>query len=402
MAAEKKPNLTLNLNKEIKNTIHRPKVNDTILYVPTESNAGEGIESGVNRDELIKLGRQAQSYNSPTNIRKVWLTLGGVRVEYYKSPIVKGKADGLEHKYAFNRTDKILSYPMEVLSRYVIQPDNPRNPVESMTFKGNILSFLQYPWVLSNIEEIYMEFPYMLTLENLEYLAAMLNDSVLGRKTVGFIYTLLGCEDSVQTQTGFYKSDIPAAMVYSSCGMRNGDIKSLRAKFPRLKYVGVIFKSSKKLFPDTRCAKDNIAHMPDNPNGYWLPYAAQGLKTSSLSFISTFENVDDVYRARPGIYKFDDEILLPYFEKLREQKITDAAEASKKRAEERKKFEAPTNCLEADLDAMYLMHKEDESKIITRLLFGGMSKATITKIFSEFTDEAQKRYSDMLGITLRR
>ena len=92
------------INYYINKALHRPRLkdgeNEFIMYVNTDNASGtmENMESLKKAQQsAIYQKRSMDNYNSPTNVRKVWITGKRVAVQYYTT-VKTAKKDG-KHYY---------------------------------------------------------------------------------------------------------------------------------------------------------------------------------------------------------------------------------------------------------------------------------------------------------------
>jgi len=162
------------LNSLYKRAMHRPMTSDGFaLYTKADGYAGT-VEGESQAEQSENYRKHCNStYNSPTNIRKVFITGKGVAVQYYAIPI-SAKNNGTHWSFAtfeeyFNLFDtafKMLTYQSD-LAKYNMSKATGMKCVEPKRYKidGNGIGIISHPWVCSNIEEIYFDWTMIMSAE---------------------------------------------------------------------------------------------------------------------------------------------------------------------------------------------------------------------------------------------
>lgn len=138
--------------------IHKPRVGNIVLYIPKAG--GDGLTQHdmnmLNNAEIMK--HKDNFMNSPTNIRRVWMTYKRVIVEYYAAPIEKGRpaTTGLfkEHEISedvLGLIKKMLTYAAADISQ------RSMSKLEPVKLEGRTLQALTHPYTLNNLEEIFID-----------------------------------------------------------------------------------------------------------------------------------------------------------------------------------------------------------------------------------------------------
>jgi hypothetical protein len=133
----------LNLNKIVSTRIHTPRVDGNPIYARVDGGMDTGDKDSGKTEKWSRV--VANSYTSPDNIRRVFITCRAVYTHLYQ-PIYgyKDKSLRIEKKMGADfvsllsaRFEQGIALPCRV--------------------KGNGLSAIYKPWVCSNIEEIYFD-----------------------------------------------------------------------------------------------------------------------------------------------------------------------------------------------------------------------------------------------------
>lgn len=140
------------------------------LYAHTQ---GEEIDPNLPEDAEWAKACDSK-YSSPTNIRRVWIGLGGIAVQLYRSYATTTNKLGATLIYKQYSLDKSLSLSYQnflentVFNKNIDMAYMAKSGVERVEIKGNPFNFIGTPWVLSNLEEIYIDIDLLLTRQLLD------------------------------------------------------------------------------------------------------------------------------------------------------------------------------------------------------------------------------------------
>lgn len=177
--------MSTNIRKELEKALHRPKVDGRAMYARTDGNYNANRTSNW-------INRAINTYNSPTNIRKIFICRGRVYIQYYASPMLNGRKDA-----------KFKGISIE-LGREV---------------EGNPMEAFRKPWALTNLEAIYFDNSFLETYDFQGY----------------NVYSIIN-------STGYTKDSQVIDAIVESVGKEN---------FPRLKSVTYI-KNLKRIMEQCR------------------------------------------------------------------------------------------------------------------------------------------------------
>ena len=267
----------VNLNTDRGVLIHYPIVDGYPLYARLDSNIQEDMTSRTDK------WKQAveKVYNSPNNVKRVYFEQDRVYVEFHKSINNKGKSVELKgDNYS------------EMLSK---------GELDIGKSSGSYLTAIVYPWVCSNIEEIYFDWSMFISNDILNLGLGNLLDQAIGnsRKPIEI--------STIQYLFTRYCMNTPSL-----------DINEVKSRFPRLKVVGYardltsirqkinanrqfISKEDKHIKPWCAWGMDFKNAVDRGEATLWLLPDANKHITKSIT--------------RDNTYRFDKEYLAEYFEK---------------------------------------------------------------------------------------
>lgn len=279
------------LNYYINKALHRPRLkdgdNEFIMYVNTDNASGnmENMESLKKAQQSpIYKKRSIDNYNSPTNIRKVWITGKRVAVQYYTT-VKTAKKDG-KHYYVkemeVNLFD-ILKGQMqynEKMNRYSMSKaagEKAEKP-ESCNIKGNPFSVFLNPYTLNNVEEIYVDYSVCLVSDETKPyfsgLMSMLPELVATR-------TQYNCVKNHELGQAF-------------CNLTGISSDMLRKRFPRLRLIAMVSRLDEILTHQGNKNVDLDFKMSDieSKKVNWLDLNEHLIQTSNSFVMRT-----DIYHA---------------------------------------------------------------------------------------------------------
>ena len=225
----------INLYREITNIMHQPSVNGHPFYI----RLADGTDKEGDYDEAMKdaefVKNISSNINSPTNIRRVFITNEGITIHYYASPIYKGgkspRGHITSHKFKRNFKDiaeDILMYDQK-LQNYAMaiqSGDVKAKPPIKYTVENSGMQCFSNPYTLNNIEEIYFDWVMLLAVENQPYIGG----EAFCRNLV---YNIL----SGQTGCGFQENP---GLMNLFIERNSGGASNIRKRFPRLRMIGFV------------------------------------------------------------------------------------------------------------------------------------------------------------------
>ena len=388
---------TLNINNVLTKYINKPSItsNGIVLYTNVDGYNGEM----TNMEKLImnnpKLSMVGQSnYSSPTNVRRLFITGNRVVLQTYRPFIKGGKIDpiGCWHEYKFKKEDNIFDKAIErlnynqAMAEYSMAKANGMTGIEKpkiTTLKGNGFRSLYKPWVMSNIEEIYVDWTFLCT----EDILGMYHDAAI---IVEDAYNGVGSK--------LVKSNL-LQVLFEEVNGKN--IKSIRNRYPRLKSIVLISNLDNILEQNYDRGKTNTDAYSEYGK-FWLESEinTQLIKESNSIVIinkldSDLEALNRNFIVRDGVYKFDDEILREFVEDLKNRMLKYARDYrdSKDGLENTvDSSEAVKNEVEQNLDAIEAESGLNVAKMTFHLSLATMSKSQAEKVINSLSAEYKSKY----------
>ena len=406
-----KAKINKNLNKIIKSAMHRPISKDGyVLYpkVPGYSGTEEG-ETQAEQSEIFQK-QSIGNYNSPTNIRKLFITGRGVVVQYYSAMVTSGsqttpKWKETEYKSEdnlFEVAKSMVTYSKEY-SRYVADRSiNPTSAIEpdGYTVDGKGISIISSPWTCNNIEEIYFDWTLLLSEETRRYFRQFgLYDvnSVLNTFLINPPQAKEIKDNSIITYFKDYNS---------------GGIKDLRKRYPRLKLIAMISNLDAVLQHPNMVKVDQGFDDIEQGKLTWYEVNRNLIGQSNSLVIlgdisADISKLNKEFIIKDTMYKFDFEKLKGVIERYttkiddyKRQKMYGTSEQVDNTAEEM--LNDTTSDIEQKLLEIEQQHGEKVLK--NALLYATMgcelSTADLQSIFKEFSRENRDRLANMIKLTL--
>lgn len=292
--------MAINLSSMLITHINKPciKNSNIVLYTHVADFKGELTGNDVETsksDKLIKVGKN--NYSSPTNIRKVFITADKVLVQTYKPIIKGGKADT-------NGCWNESSLEKENIKEAFFNNEKER-------FTGNIFKIFYKPWVMSNIEEIYIDW------------TLLISDDIQNRFPEAAQLLQLITDNSGGR---VIKSDLPQRIFEDANG---GNFKSIRERYPRLKCIAMISNLGQII--NNQHDKGKSTGSIEDFSMLWIRNETNKRlleQSNSVIILNTlFDDIGRINRnfaVRDGVYKFDSEILKPYFKDIQSRMLEEA------------------------------------------------------------------------------
>jgi len=362
----------MNLDKIFAGVIHSPKIGDTPLYTRIDN----VYEESKSEKWLKAAGR---NFNSPNNIRRVFIGSSKVLVQFYKPPIRNGKAstngNWLEVSLGedlYETTKKFIGYNQEIRQYYMEKAINPKAiEPEKVKVQGLGLKVFSSPWVVSNIEEVYFDTSVLLSEDIRGAIpgAQAVFEGWVGGKLQGVINTNLG-RDLFFTANGVSENDY-------------------RKRYPRLRTIGVVSNLESLFGGVDREFRDGI----------WMTsnIGVRLLKDSGASFIyndlgKDLKNYNPAFHCRDGIYVYDRDILVEYIERYKNKASQGTSEKKQEVVEVRTKKSA----FEVHLDK--IRELRGDAYVLKALIIGlnGVEKSEIEEIFRAMSSEGEVMYRKLL------
>lgn len=304
--------IKVNADVLIAQAINRPCVDKIPLYTRVDGGNDTGFSGSSKTEKWLKASDN--NYNSPTNIRKVFITGDKVVTQLYR-PIKKSGAfdtAGCWREYKMTGTQNLfkcvesqVKYESNMRKYYMEKQINrdAEEPVY-MEITGKGLRALSHPWVLSNIEELYFDWTLLAAEGNK-------NDDIK-------------CSEILSACLNRKKGNVRDAFPLNLFLSANED-KSLdwRSKYPRLKCVALISNLKFVLRNNFDRGKPGIDSIEDSLILWYQREKNLELIKNSNSLFIVSDDIRDKsdankfrYSLREGIYKYDRDVLAEYFREV--------------------------------------------------------------------------------------
>ena len=397
-----------NLNQIIKGAMHRPlSSSGFVLYPKVEGYTGsEEGETQAEKDTAY-IAQSKSNHNSPTNIRKVFITGDSVTVQYYTPMVIKNSSNSQNGhwktvKYSkennlFEIATAMLNYN-KFYSQYLMEKTINNKAVEPNNYYvvGNGLGVIANPWVCSNIEEIYFDWTLLLSSEVAPYFGNYASSQAI----MSFITKSAKASEIKNEEIIKYFS-----------AFTSGGIKDLRKRYPRLRTIAMISNLKDVLEHPSMIKVDHQFSNIEESKKTWYE-ANRNLIAQSNSLVLMGDLTDSVDRlnkefiVKDNIYKFD-------FDKLNGEvkrfiiKIDDY-KRQKEYGNTAYTEEQDTNLLEAsELENKLLeIEKEYGEKVLKNILIyaingSDLKTKEILEVFKTLTKPNRQRIASMINLVIK-
>lgn len=395
----------ISLNSLYKKAMHRPSTKDGFtLYTKTEGYNGtmEG-ESSADKSEDYKR-MSSIHYNSPTNIRKVFITGKGITVQYYTPFISTKQVPRWNHvaleKDLFKIAEKKLTYNDDK-NMYEYSKIANEKVSEPIKYKvaGNGIGIFANPWVCNNIEEIYFDWTMLIS----DDVGPYFQEFATREWYTNFITGQYGPQE-IQN----YNALKAFFMQFNS-----GGIRELRRRFPRLKVIAMISKLEDVLnHPSMQKVDLEFSSLEESTKTWYAVnrelVAASGSVVLHIGLEQDLEKPNKNFTVKSNQYKFDydklDSVIKSYLTKIEDAKrarygsATDSDEAD---AEEDLAVDFEIEEIEQKFLDIEQQYGEKTLKYALIYAFRGTDEingAELKHIFESFSKPNRKRMAAMVGI----
>lgn len=303
----------ISYNQIVRKSLHRPTSKDGyILYTKVPSAVLGNDETGEPLAEKSELYRKQSTvnYNSPTNIRKVFITGNGVTVQYYSAMVLGNEQKSPKWRTVkFEDADnlfKIIKEQFEFNNKYAAHQmekminNKNKDKVTAYTIDGNGLGVIANPYTCSNIEEIYFDWTLLAS-----------RDSVIKKYFSEFTMNEL---------YGFSQGNEPAGAKEDArlrdyfMEVCSGGVKNLRRRFPRLRIIAMISKLDAILKHPDNVIPDRDFQDISKATVLWFDANRELIKASGSYVLYTNLSGDlklpnTEFNVKDSLYKFDYEKL---------------------------------------------------------------------------------------------
>ena len=233
---------TLSLSSLINSNMHKPKTKTGFTLYPKVAGYNGAVEAGdistkaeadpVYRTQITK------NYNSPTNIKRLFITTKHITVEYHAGPVIGGTSgnrwtqsetrDTESGLNLYEIAEKIATYEDDT-HKYMMEKAINKGAVAptqySITGSFNVGS---HPYACSNIEEIYFDWSVLLSSDVAPYFSDLLHGATPAQIAMKF----------ANFNANFVEENNMPINLFAA--QSAGGSKDLRKKYPRLREITFI------------------------------------------------------------------------------------------------------------------------------------------------------------------
>lgn len=311
---------TIYINSLINKAMHRPYIKETgeVLYPVLDNYSGK-TEGASNQNKSSQfMAKSKIAYNSPTNIRRLFITCSGVVVEYYLPPVIQGSESRRITKVAFSSVidsdlgvsnfkdiaQKLISYQEEVKSHMLEKQinKNAKEPIQ-YTVTGNPFGVISNIYACNNIEEIYIDWTMMISQDIQPYAGGSCHGLDL-RLLVPYINNEFS-SGIVQDKSGILKG------LFKTSNGLNSDNAEIRTRFPRLKLIAFVPSldnilndaSSCSMIPDKEDSEQRILEK----SATWFEKMKSTLEQygCTVAILRPLNKINREFKVKDSQYKFD-------------------------------------------------------------------------------------------------
>jgi hypothetical protein len=365
---------TYNLTKIFKGVAHRPieKSSGLPLYGLVSKDTSDPEVSGLQSATGIWADKVQRNYNSPTNVRYLALSLNKCLVTYYKPPVTESTSTKTSVSFSAFKTDE---FNENIALKAVLSNIRGQESGEdTIKITGNMGSCIHNPWVMSNIEELVLD-------SSCLFSEAVLNKFSANNK-IAIAQIARSGSDKLRTKSN--------AIIPILIGREQSSLDEIANQFQRLKRITVVKNVSNSVDNWNSEGKEKFTDFFVNNSGGAIILqvefpAAKKIDTGNLA-------------TRPGIYRFDKEILSVYARKFGDE-LSSQRELDRKQIEQAKAEyeEAHKSDFEKKLDLLYEKAGEEIAFESLYLTYAGLSKEDKQFLQSLLSTEGKKKYSGVIG-----
>jgi hypothetical protein len=362
--------------------------------------------------------KQSKSnYNSPRNIKRIFITCKSVTVEYHTGPILSGKPgqrwartavkDPASGMSLYDIALKIINYNEDMHKYNMERAINKGAQMPNEYVIEGKFNFATYPYTCSNVEEIYFDWSVLLSQE----ISKDCSDLTRGNSPAQIARTFI----NYPTQSIFNNQLMINLFKSQSVGAH----EDVRKKFPRLREI--TFISNLDQIINNPNIKGYMHPVPGineqsgNPYNTWYEVNKEIIESGNTCVVrgdltKSVRNPSSDFTVDSSIYKFDSDILATYAASYKD-KVTqiridsynkkDGADAIDESTISMGELEKRLLELEAEETTKDGHSKGDMKQALVFAYNGcGLSKQEITKILRHFTKPNRSRIAQMLNIDL--
>ena len=375
----------INLDNLVSYYIHRPILSGkgTDGLPPLYARSGTESESTYDSEgmkNLIWQNNSKNTYNSPTNIRRLFIGGHKVYIQYYQPYISNGASSGRYWvEYTYSSKDDIGE-----LAKNIANSQSP----DTVQFTKTGLGALSSHWKVSNIEELFITPDILLSYDVMQWMPNAIK-----------IYQI-----AVRSNPGSLFKDQTILGIFEK--VNGGNIQSIRSRYPRLKTLGLITNIEQMMkVENAQNLREGLPTSLSDLGQRWVSHAnkigATKLGTCIICDVP-FESKSSLFdfAVRPGIYRFDAEVLSPYVEKYK-SRVLELGRMQRDKKSGKAVEEEDKQIKKSEFE-VYLDELSDKFDInivqgVIKLGMSAYNSEEIDKEFSLMTEEGRLKYRKLLG-----
>lgn len=394
-----------NLNQIIKSAMHRPlSSTGYVLYPKVEgcTNSDEG-ETQAEKDPHY-IAQSKSNYNSPTNIRKLFITGDSVTIQYYTPMITKSNNGTHQKSVSYKPEDNLFKIAASMLnysqsySQYLMEKTINAKAVEPDNYvvTGNGLGVISNPWVCSNIEEIYFDWTILLSQDVQPYF-----NGLCSYKDLYNFLSKTAKPDEIKTEQ----------IIKYFSAFNSGGIKDLRKRYPRLRTIAMISNLKDVMeHPQMKMVDLKFANIEESKMTWYEVNKKLVAASNSVVYLGDLTNniprLNTEFTVKSSIYKFDSDKLNGKVERFKtliadyKRQKEYGGSTDSKEDEEELNLEAPN--LETQLLEIESKYGAKTLKnVLIYAVNGSELKTTELKnLLRQFTKPNRQRLASLIGLKI--
>ena len=283
----------INISELVGKLIHSP-----ILYTDTDE-IPMYVKVKEKPHDVKYMENMSKTYNSPNNIRRIFLTYSGVTINWYV-PYVENKRQLRAYTKNFHFNTSIDSTASDILKAGLNGEVD-----EQSKLVGSPISLLNNLYECSNVEELYFDWTYALADGCIDSIKEIANENALNKYE--FINSIGYAQKFSEINTDHFRN-----IVDETLG------ENWKERFPRLHQVGIISNLDSILKNNTMYGEDSMLRSIGKINtwteinkGILLNNNSYGI-VDDLGIEKTGTGINKIFIVEDSVYKFDKEHLLSF------------------------------------------------------------------------------------------
>ena len=285
----------INISELVGKLIHSP-----ILYTDTDE-IPMYVKVKEKPHDVKYMENMSKTYNSPNNIRRIFLTYSGVTINWYV-PYVENKRQLRTYTKNFHFNTSIDSTASDILKAGLNGEVD-----EQSKLVGSPISLLNNLYECSNVEEIYFDWTYALADGCIDSIKEIANENALDKYE--FINSIRYAQKFSEINTDHFRN-----IVDETLG------ENWKERFPRLHQVGII-SNLEAVMSNPAVINSQGLLKTKNDTKTWLESNAELIQRSNsivqISIIDQSSKPNYNFKVKDQQYKFDHDYLKDYVEKYK-------------------------------------------------------------------------------------